>query len=68
MCGGVLSKPKMPEPIKVAPTATTVSNTDTGGKSSIMDEVERLRKKRGFASTKADKGTIAGQSSKSTLG
>lgn len=81
MCGNPFKKPKTvtytapvteaPAPTPTAPTMTEIKASDNA--SAVGDEVERNKKKRGYASTRtsaqADASTIAGSATgKKTLG
>lgn len=73
MCGGVFRGPKTPKQPEIKPTAPTPTDTTGTDVSNIADvaaDLERQRKKRGYASTRtsADRETIAGGAGKKTLG
>ena len=76
MCGGVFrgpKTPKQPEIKPIAPTPTDTTSTDVSNVADVADvaaDLERQRKKRGYASTRtsADRETIAGGAGKKTLG
>lgn len=69
--GGGSAKVEAPKVEQAAPTPTTVTSSDVSDTSAISQEVERQRKKRGYASTRTstDRETIAGAAQgKTTLG
>lgn len=73
MCGGVFrgpKTPKQPEIKPIAPTPTDTTSTDVSSVADVAADLERQRKKRGYASTRtsADRETIAGGAGKKTLG
>lgn len=73
MCGGIFggNDVKAPEIQQVAPSATNVTTQDISASGSADSEAaRRQRAKRGYAATRLNNTTIAGQaaSGKTTLG
>ena len=70
MCGNLFGGVDTPKTTTVAPAASVQSAETGNAKSSVSEEVDRARKKRGYAATRTstDRTTIAGTAGKTTLG
>lgn len=70
MCGSLFGGTETPKTKNVAPAATVQSGETGTIATSVADEVDKNRKKRGYAATRTstDRDTVVGGAGKTTLG